>query len=85
VLKVDSQHGYRQWYYSQLVPWVHYIPIAADMSDLIEKVQWVTSHDDEACRIGQAGRGLALRMTLGSEARRMVDTVAAAIQSGVLT
>ncbi len=84
VLKVASQNGYCQWYYDKLVPWVHYIPIAADMSDLIEKVEWITGHDDQARRIGQAGRAFALRMTLGTEAQCMVNTVATAMKSGVL-
>ena len=31
VIKVASPFGYRQWYYGDLVPWRHYVPVAADM------------------------------------------------------
>jgi Glycosyl transferase family 90 len=31
-----------------LEPWVHYVPIADDLSDVEEKIQWVLDHDTEA-------------------------------------
>ena len=31
-----------------LVPWVHYVPIAEDFSDLLDKVRWLREHDDYA-------------------------------------
>ena len=39
-----------------LVPWVHYIPINDDLSDVEEKVQWILDHDDEARAIARNGR-----------------------------
>ena len=39
-----------------LVPWVHYIPINDDLSDVEEKVQWILDHDDEARTIARNGR-----------------------------
>lgn len=69
VLKVSSERGYRQWYYPRLEPWVHYVPVAADFSDLFEKVEWLYDHDEDAQRIGEAGRALAMGMTLEGEAQ----------------
>ena len=67
VLKVASLHGFRQWYYDDLVPWTHYVPVAADLSDLLEKIEWCRSHD-QACReIASAGQEFALRRTVESE------------------
>jgi hypothetical protein len=37
VLKVESNNS--QWYYSQLKPWHHFVPVKADLSDLVEKVE----------------------------------------------
>lgn len=37
VIKVASPFGYRQWYYDDLVPWVHYVPVRADMADLVDR------------------------------------------------
>ena len=47
VLKVRSALGYRQWYYDKLKPWVHFIPLAADASDLDEVMFWMIAHPDE--------------------------------------
>jgi hypothetical protein len=50
-----------------------------DMSDLVEKAEWLQSHDREARAIGAAGQALAQSMTIDAELRGSVDTVAAAI------
>ena len=31
-----------------LIPWVHYVPIKTDLSDLCEKIRWVKDNDDKA-------------------------------------
>jgi hypothetical protein len=36
-----------------LEPWVHYVPILPDGSDVIEQIQWVLDHDDQAATISQ--------------------------------
>jgi hypothetical protein len=63
VLKVESEHGFRQWYYDQLKPWIHYVPVSADLSDMDDVVAWVISHDDDARAIGAAGQAFAEAMT----------------------
>lgn len=45
VFKHDSI--YYEHFYKQLQPWVHYIPFEADLSDLLEKIQWARDHDEE--------------------------------------
>lgn len=42
-----------QWYYKALAPYVHFIPIKNDMSDLPEKIQWAREHDAEVQKIVQ--------------------------------
>lgn len=49
VLKQISTH--KQWYYSLLQPYVHYVPIANDLSDLVEKIEWAKNNDDKAQEI----------------------------------
>lgn len=56
--KQDSEDG--QYFYSALKPYVHYIPIKRDMSDLIEKVAWAQSHDTECRQIAENARAFAL-------------------------
>lgn len=67
VLKVASPHGFRQWYYDRLIPWVNHVPVSSDMSDLIEKIEWLRCHDAEARTIGEAGQALAESLDYESE------------------
>jgi hypothetical protein len=41
LMKVES--GWRQWFYDSFHPWIHYVPIADDFSDLQEKYHWYCS------------------------------------------
>lgn len=49
-----------QWYYSQLHPWAHYVPVATDLSDLVEKIQWAIQNDSLAKEIAHNSREFAL-------------------------
>jgi len=63
VLKVKSEFGYRQWYYRRLIPWVNYVPVATDLSDLVANVTILRSNAVLAESIGKMGRELALELT----------------------
>jgi hypothetical protein len=78
VLKIASPLGFRQWYYDLLEPWVNFVPIASDMSDLVEKAEWLRSDEDRARRIGERGKELAHFLSYDSEIKRCSDTLAAA-------
>lgn len=54
VFKQDSE--YYEHFYNELKPNVHYIPIRADLSDLVEKIRWAKAHDTEVRQIGSNGR-----------------------------
>ena len=55
----------KDFFYDEMKPYVHYVPIKQDLSDLKEKYDWAESHPAEAQAIAKAGTELALR--LGSE------------------
>lgn len=40
----------------RLEPWIHYIPLASDLSDVETKVQWMLAHQVEAQRITYRAR-----------------------------
>ena len=40
-----------QWYYRCLQPYVHYVPVKKDLSDLPEAVLWAINHDKECLDI----------------------------------
>lgn len=50
-----------QYFYGALKPYVHYLPIQRDMSDLIEKIYWAQNHDQECKVIAQNARTFALQ------------------------
>ncbi|KAL7416466.1 glycosyl transferase family 90-domain-containing protein [Mrakia frigida] len=51
-----------EFWSSWLLPYVHYIPVLPDLSDLYEKVDWAVTHDLEARRIQAAGAELVRRV-----------------------
>jgi len=80
VLKVRSPLDYRQWFYDDLIPWSNYVPVEAEMDDLIEKIEWLREHDDAARRIGEAGLTLVNAMSHAGELKRACATVSAAMR-----
>lgn len=60
MLKVGSI--WKQWYYDDgFAPWVHYVPVQNDMSDLNAQIQWCIDHDKECQQISYV---LTFRQTL---------------------
>ena len=45
ILKQDSH--YYEHFYRHLRPWVHYVPVKRDISDIVERLEWALEHDDE--------------------------------------
>lgn len=54
VFKVDSWAD--DWWYQYLEPWKHYIPVQADVSDLMDHYQWTQDNPEETAQIAIAGR-----------------------------
>ncbi len=84
VLKVDSPFNFRLWFYDRLVPWHNYVPVASDMSDLLEKVEWLRRNDEVARDIGQRGRELAVSLDYETEVMGAAKTITAALRQELL-
>ena len=41
------------WYFSRLVPFVHYIPVKCDLSDLSTQLEWAQKHSKECLEIAK--------------------------------
>jgi hypothetical protein len=54
VLLVES--AWAQWYTDRLEPFVHYVPVSADLSNLIEQIRWCREHDAECRAIAERAR-----------------------------
>jgi len=44
-------HYHKCFFEKSLEPWVHYIPVAYDFSDIIEKIKWAKSNEEECKQI----------------------------------
>jgi Glycosyl transferase family 90 len=80
ILKVESTRGLRMWFYDELVPWQNYVPVAPDLSDLVDKIRWLARNDGVAQRIGECGNELAQRLTYEREIDRGVGVISAAFR-----
>ena len=56
IFKVDAP--WVQWFYSEYLPYEHYIPIKDDMSDLQEKYRWCEEHQEECEKIVENSKRL---------------------------
>lgn len=75
VIKVSSPNACRQWYYDRLEAWKHYVPVRADLSDVINVIDWCRRHEDACSAIAAAGQALAISMTLKHEIQAAVSRV----------
>jgi hypothetical protein len=67
ILKTGSK--WRQWMSDRLIPWHHYVPIAEDLRDFEEKIDWCFSNDSAVKEIAANGRLFALSLDFGDEMR----------------
>lgn len=63
VLKIASLDGFQEWFYKDLIPWLHYVPVASDFSNLSSRVRWAVSHPEHAQQIALRGCELATALT----------------------
>ena len=60
ILRVTSQ--YKSWVDHLIKHMEHYVPVKADMSDLLGVIQWCKKHDAECQRIANAGAEFARKV-----------------------
>lgn len=82
VLKIASVRGFHQWYYDELEPWKHYVPVHGDMSDLREKIAWCFAHDRQCREIAEAGQRLVLNRSVAGETARTIERLNVLLADG---
>jgi hypothetical protein len=63
IIKIDSEMGFRQWYYDRLIPWKNFAPVSASMRELKDVAEWLRGQPGEAHRIAQNASRLADDLT----------------------
>lgn len=76
VLKLASELGFKQWFYGKLEPWVNFVPVKHDGSDLIAQLERLRADLAQAEAIGRRGRELALSITYDEAIAEAVATTA---------
>lgn len=74
VLKVEPMHV--EYFYAELQPWTHYIPIRSDLLDLLENVRYVLDDRNDAtvqAIIQNANDWCRTRLTYNATATVMLD------------
>ncbi|KAL7496598.1 hypothetical protein ACHAWT_009274 [Skeletonema menzelii] len=76
----------KDYIHDQIKPWVHYVPVQLDLSDLKEKLEWAETHQDEAKRISDNATALMkfLSSSVGFEPlfeQHMLNPLLAVIQA----
>lgn len=51
ILLVDCEN--KLWYSDKLQPYIHYVPVKNDLSDIITQIEWCKANDDKCRRIAE--------------------------------
>ncbi|MGN0384197.1 MAG: glycosyl transferase family 90 [Eubacterium sp.] len=55
-----ADRPWKEFWNNDVVPFVHYIPVKEDLSDLVERVDWAESHPDECKQIAMNAQEYAM-------------------------
>lgn len=53
ILMVESVEKWKMWFSDMLEPYVHYVPIKSDLSDLIDQIKWCKKNDEKCKTIAK--------------------------------
>ena len=53
VLMVESAEKWKMWFSDMLEPYVHFVPVKSDLSDLIDQIKWCQKNDDKCKKMAQ--------------------------------
>ena len=75
----DSPMG--EHFYNDLIPWIHFVPVKADLSDLVSVLEWLKANPDKAEDIALAGSRFAEEKLTDEATTCYVQRMAAAVRS----
>ena len=66
---------WEEYFFEYLEPWVHYIPVKHDMSDLLENVNWIMNNYHEACIIADNAYQFSLKYLTKEACYKQFDKI----------
>ena len=79
VLKQDSPR--REAFHCMMEPYVHYVPVWRNLSNLVERVEWARAHDAEARQMAQRATELMHGAAHGLDERNRWCALDAALRA----
>jgi hypothetical protein len=73
ILLVDR--NYIEYFHYDLEPWVHYVPVQMDLTNLITQIKWLENNYDEALKIAQNAYNFAMRNFTEEKLNERIYTV----------
>jgi len=70
-----ADRKWKEYWYDYLVPYLHYIPVKEDLSDLSMQLDWAESHPEEVEKIVKNAREFALKYLTREAAIRYFEDV----------
>lgn len=53
ILMVESAEKWKLWFSDLLEPYVHYVPVKADLTDLLDQLKWCLKNDDKCKKMAK--------------------------------
>ena len=70
-----QERPWREWYHEALEPFVHYVPVKRDLSDLVEQHRWLERHPEDYDRIVRNASAFAARQLTTAKALEQIRAV----------
>ena len=64
----------KDYIHDHIEAWVHYVPVQSDLSDLLEKLEWAESHQEEAQRIAKTATNFMKQLGTSDGFERMFQS-----------
>ncbi len=66
---------WKEFFYKDLKPYEHYIPVKEDLSDFSEQITWAETHQEEALKIARNAQNYAIENLSREKAIQYLENV----------
>jgi hypothetical protein len=53
ILMVKSSQNWKLWFSNMLEPYIHYVPVKSDLSDLVDQITWCRKNDEKCKKMAE--------------------------------
>lgn len=78
-----AMHPWHEWFFRYMEPLRHYVPVNRDLSDLLERIEWLRAHPAREAEIAREGQHFAqTRLTRAAAVEEWARLIQAHIEAG---